>query len=74
MVFTQKMKIINYIQKYGSVTSEEAYRDLSITQLGTQIKELKEEGYEFKIQWESKKNREGKIVRIKRYHLVKEFY
>lgn len=70
MRITQKEKIINYIQKYGSITSWEAYRDLGITQFATRVKELKEKGYRFKKQWEIKKDREGKKVKFKRYYLL----
>ncbi|MCI8761079.1 MAG: hypothetical protein HFJ34_08275 [Clostridia bacterium] len=70
MRMTQKEKIINYIQKYGSITSWEAYRDLGITQFATRVKELKEKGYRFKKQWEIKKDREGKKVKFKRYYLL----
>lgn len=66
---TQRQKIVHYIEQYGSITSWEAYRDLSITQFATRVKELKEEGYIFKTEWESKKNKEGKLVRFKRYYL-----
>lgn len=33
------------------------------------MKELKDEGYEFKTEWESKKNRYGETVTFKRYYL-----
>lgn len=40
----QKEKILDYINKHGSITSYKAYLDLGITQLATRIKELKEKG------------------------------
>lgn len=69
MKLTQKQKVVKYIQKYGSITSWEAYKNLGITQFATRVKELKMEGYEFKTQWESKINVDGKLVRFKRYYL-----
>lgn len=66
---TQREKIINYLYGFGSITSWEAYRDLGITQFAARVKELKEEGYQFTSKWENRKNREGKIVRFKRYYL-----
>lgn len=57
MKTTQKQKIVCYIQRFGSVTSWEAYRDLGITQFATRIKELKEEGYKFQTEWEIQKIR-----------------
>lgn len=74
MRITPGEKIINYIEKYGSVTSWEAYQDLGITQLATRVKELKEKGYEFKIKWECKKNKEGRCVSFKRYYLLNRSY
>lgn len=70
MKTTQRQKIINYIREFGSITSYEAYIDLGVTQLATRIKELKEQGYEFKTEWESSKNRYNEKVEFKRYYLA----
>lgn len=70
MKMTQRERIIEYIREFGSITSWEAYSDLGITQFATRVKELKEQGYEFKTEWESKKNRYGEPVSFKRYYLV----
>lgn len=70
MITTQKQKIIKYIRERGSITSWEAYRYLGVTQFATRVKELKEEGYLFKTEWESKENKEGKMVKFKRYSLL----
>lgn len=70
---TQREKIINYLYGFGSITSWEAYRDLGITQFAARVKELKEEGYQFTSKWENRKNREGKIVRFKRYYLMNKY-
>lgn len=65
---TQKKKIIEYIRKFGSISSWEAYRDLGITQFATRVKELKEEGCKFQTKWEKRKNQEGKLVNFKRFY------
>lgn len=70
MKIPQKQRIINYIREFGSITSFEAYADLGITQLATRIKELKEEGYEFKTEWINSKNKYGEPISFKRYFLV----
>ena len=70
MKTNQRQRIINYIREFGSITSKEAYDDLGITQLATRIKELKEQGYEFKTEWENSKNRYGERVDFKRYYLA----
>lgn len=70
MKINQRQKILNYINKWGSITSYQAYLDLGITQLATRIKELKEEGYIFTDAWVSKKNRDGVVVTFKKYMLL----
>lgn len=70
MKITQRDRVINYIREFGSISSWEAYKDLGITQLATRIKELKEEGYEFKTEWESSTNRFGEKTDYKRYYLA----
>ena len=70
MKITQKERILKYIREFGSITSWEAYQDLGITQLGARIDQLKNEGYEFKTEWESKKNRYDEPVSFKRYYLA----
>lgn len=66
---TQKERIINYIKEFGSITSLDAYKDLGITQLGARIDGLKKDGYIFKTEWESGKNRYGDKIDYKRYYL-----
>lgn len=70
MKTNQKQRIINYIREFGSITSLEAYKDLGITQLGARIDGLKKDGYRFKIEWESGKNRYGNKIDYKRYYLA----
>ena len=70
MKINQRDRIINYIREFGSITSLDAYKDLGVTQLGARIKELKQEGYEFRTEWESSKNRYGEKVDYKRYYLA----
>ena len=43
----QKTQVLEYIQKYGSISSFEAYSRLGITQLGARIDDLKKDGYVF---------------------------
>ena len=66
----QKSRILDYIKQFGSITSWEAYNELGITQLGARIDQLQKEGYEFKTEWEHKKNRYGEDVSFKRYYLA----
>lgn len=70
MKTNQKSRIVDYIKQFGSITSWEAYNELGITQLGARIDQLQKEGYEFKTEWEHKKNRYGENVSFKRYYLA----
>ena len=70
MKITQRDRVINYIREFGSISSWEAYKDLGITQLATRIKELKEQGYEFRTEWESSNNRFVERTDYKRYYLA----
>lgn len=65
-------KIVLYIQKFGSISSMEAFQDLGITRLSARIYELREEGYQFDETFEASKNRYGEIVYYKRYSFQKE--
>ena len=44
MKITQKERIIEYIRKFGSITSKEAFNDLGITQLRSKISSIKKRG------------------------------
>lgn len=70
MKIPQKQRVIDYINRFGSISSWEAYADLGITQLGARIDQLKKEGYNFKTEWESSKNRFGDKTEYKRYYLI----
>lgn len=70
MKITQKDRIINYIRKFGSITSKDAYVDLGITQLGARIDGLERDGFSFVKEWEKGKNRFGEEVTYKRYYLA----
>ena len=65
-------KIVLYIQKFGSISSLEAFQDIGITRLSARIYELREEGYQFEETFETSKNRFGESVSYKRYRFQKE--
>lgn len=66
---TQCERILDYIKRFGSITSYEAYIDLGITQLGARIDNLQKKGYTFKKETIKTKNRFGKPTRFKKYSL-----
>jgi hypothetical protein len=67
---TQCDKIIDYIKRYGSITSWQAYSDLGITQLGARIFQLKERGYLFEKERISTENRMGEKTHYDKYRLL----
>lgn len=67
---TQREKIINYIKKFGSISSWQAYQDLGITQLGARIYELKKHGYKFDTKRIDTTNRFNEPTHYFEYRLV----
>ena len=65
---SQKTQILEYIQKYGSISSYEAYARLGITQLGARIDNLQKDGYIFEKEWVRKK-KNGKRKDFIKYKL-----
>ncbi|MDR0979479.1 MAG: helix-turn-helix domain-containing protein [Lachnospiraceae bacterium] len=68
---TQEQRVLDYIDKYGSITSLEAFQDLGITRLSAKIYNLKKDGYEVSDKTEKCKNRYGDDVTYKRYTVKK---
>ena len=64
----QKTQVLEYMQKYGSISSFEAYAHLGITQLGARIVDLKKDGYVFKKEW-IRKRKNGKVKDFIKYKL-----
>lgn len=67
----QKQRIVEYIEKYGSITPMQAIHELGITKLATRISELKQEGYEVRTQILYAPNRYGENTRFARYSRIK---
>ncbi len=68
---TQCDRVIDYINKFGSITSRDAVIDLGIMELPARICDLQRKGYTFKKRSESSKNRFGEKVHYIRYSLDK---
>lgn len=65
---SQKTEVIEYIQKYGSISSYEAYARLGITQLGARIDDLQKDGHVFEKEW-VRKRKNGKVKDFIKYKL-----
>lgn len=71
---SQREKVLDYIVKFGSITSWQAYSDLGITQLGARIFELKEQGYIFSKKRIYANNRLGEKTHYDEYRLENEWW
>ena len=70
---TQKDRIMDYLSKFGSITSWQAYEDLGITQLSTRLKELHDQrGINFKKERIYKTNRFGQKCHYDKYMIAEE--
>lgn len=65
----QTERIVEYMEKFGSISQLEAVRDIGCYRLSARIADLKAEGYEIEDDFESSKNRFGEAVSFKRYRL-----
>ena len=66
---TQAEKIKDYMERFGSISPYEAFRDLGITKLATRVSEMRREGIVIISDWQKNKNRFGENVTYKRYWL-----
>lgn len=69
---TQNQRILDYMDKYGSITHLEAEEHMGVMRLAARIAELKSMGYIFSSQMVNVKNRYGEKCRVKRYVLESE--
>lgn len=67
---TQKQRILEHLQKYGSITSLESFQLYGDTRLSDKIYRLRKDNYQFEEEWIEKKNRFGETVRFKKYILA----
>ena len=63
----QRERIIDYLDKFGSITPMEAFSDLGITKLATRISEMRAEGIEFNQELQKGKNRYGEVTHYMKY-------
>ena len=66
----QCSKIEDYMRKFGSISTMEAFRDLGITRLGARIMELERQGLPIERKYESALNRFGEKTHYTRYAIA----
>lgn len=69
LFMTQRDRIRQYMEDFGSISPTEAFRDLGITKLATRIGEMIAEGTKIEKIHETGKNRYGDPVWWTRYRL-----
>ena len=68
---TQEEKILDYMERNGSITPLEAMNQLGIMRLGARIFDLKESGIKIITERVTEKNRFGELCSFARYRLEK---
>ena len=66
---TQNEMILDYMDKYGSITPLDAMRDLGVMRLASRVSDLRKMGFPIVGDTVKVKNRWGKTSPIKRYKL-----
>ena len=66
---TQAERVLEYIQKFGSITTLEAFRDLGVTRLSARIFELRNKGLNIDSTSVTSKNRYGETCTYAKYFL-----
>lgn len=68
---SMKQRILNHLEKYGSITTWEAIQNYGCTRISEYIRELRAEDYNIETVWTTNKNRYGDNVRYGIYKLIK---
>lgn len=66
-------RILDYMRRYGSITTLDAMLDLGILRLASRISELKKAGVPIRRDWAKVTNRHGKTCNVLRYSLDDSF-
>ena len=66
---TQNQRILDYIERFGSITQLDALKDLGVMRLASRISDLRRLGYAIISTSEPVTNRYGETCHIKRYRI-----
>lgn len=69
---SQKNKVFDYLDRFGSITSLEAFENFAITRLGARIYDLRQLGIMIDTVIERGVNRFGEPTKFARYYLRRE--
>lgn len=68
---TQCQRVLDYIDKHGSITTMEAFKELGITRLSGRVFDLNKRGEDIRTIMVQDTNRYGEKVRFARYYNAK---
>ena len=66
----QQVRVMNYMEQFGGITSLDAFRDLGITRLSAVIFLLKKNGVPIKTETVYSNNRYGEQVHFAKYSII----
>lgn len=66
-----QQRVFDYMKKFGSITTRDAFVDLGETRLSARIFEIQEKGIPIKSEFEEVTNRFGEKRHVKRYWIAK---
>ena len=67
---SQNQKVLQHMQKWGSITARDAYECYGIMRLGARVDDLKHMGHRISTEMEKGENRYGEPTRYARYRLI----
>jgi hypothetical protein len=71
---TQNDRILDYIDKHGSITQLEALRHCGVMRLASRISDMKRRGYSFESEMVTVTNQFGEPCSVKEYRIVGDDY
>lgn len=66
---TQCERVLDYMQRFGSITAADAVMDLGVYRLAARVSDLRKEGHNITDTMETGRNRYGEKTSYKRYSL-----
>ena len=69
VIMTQKELVKEYLERYGSITTWQAFKDLYILDLQGAIRDLRRKGMDIQDRRLYKRNRFGKRISYKKYFI-----
>ena len=69
---TQTNRVLDYMQRNGSITPSQAMRDLGCYRLGARIYDLRRQGHNITRYMVREENRFGEVATVAKYKLARE--